>query len=201
MARRNRRVEPDGVRPSGPMAQRSAHWMADWRRRAGKQDGRNGPARSSAGFFVCFFSGGVGRGRRTSGVDGADIGRGTCRVKEYYRKKGNIVERPAGGARRMGCAGRQGWKGSQDRAARRAAIRRGIPRRGGFWLCIFRFAEQSSNREWPAFVQPPSPVFRTAMTQPVTPVPRICSPCSSASRSIRPSTASASSLAVRAPSS
>ena len=87
----NRKVEPHGVRPSSPVAQWVAHRMADWRRRAGKREGRKDPARSSAGFFVCFFLGAsAGRGRRISGVDGANIGRGTCRVKEYYRKKGNI---------------------------------------------------------------------------------------------------------------
>ena len=34
----------------------------------------------------------AGRLRRTSGADGADIGRGPARVKEYYRKKGIILE-------------------------------------------------------------------------------------------------------------
>ncbi len=109
----NRRVEPYGVRPSGPMAHRAAPWIADWRRRAGERAGgrerRYGPARSPAGFFDCFFLRGAsaGCGRRTSGVDGADIGRGTCPVKEYYRKKGNIVGDRPGRARRRGCAGRR----------------------------------------------------------------------------------------------
>ena len=69
MARRNRRVEPEGVRPSSPMAHGVAHRMADWRRRAGERAGererRNGPARSPAWFFVCFFfREGVGRPRQ-----------------------------------------------------------------------------------------------------------------------------------------
>ena len=84
-----RRVEPDGVRPSSRLAHGAAHRMAARRRRAGERDGRNGPARSPAWFFVCFFFRGVsaGRGRRTSGVDGADIGRRSRHVKEKYRKK------------------------------------------------------------------------------------------------------------------
>ena len=102
MARRNRRVEPDGVRPSS----RLAHGMADWRRRAGRagrRAGRRGgkdgtvPHGPPPGFFVCFFFRGVsaGRGRRTSGVDGADIGCRSRHVKEKYRKKGNNFGRSA----------------------------------------------------------------------------------------------------------
>ena len=98
-ARRNRRVEPDGVRLSSPMAHRAAHRMADWRRRAGEREReeRNGPARSSACFFVCFFSGGAsaGRGRRTSGVDGADIGRGIDPCQGILSKKRKYCWRPA----------------------------------------------------------------------------------------------------------
>ena len=120
----NRRVEPYGVRPSGPMAHRAAPWIADWRRRAGERAGetKNGtvphglPTVSS---FASFRGVSAGRGRRTSGIDGADIGRGIARVKEYYRKKGNIVGDRPGGARCMGSAGRQGWKGTQDCVARR----------------------------------------------------------------------------------
>ena len=121
---RTGRVEPYGVRPSGPMAHRAAPWIADWRRRAGERAGetKNGtvphglPTVSS---FASFRGVSAGRGRRTSGIDGADIGRGIARVKEYYRKKGNIVGDRPGGARCMGSAGRQGWKGTQDCVARR----------------------------------------------------------------------------------
>ena len=123
MARRNRRVEPEGrigrVRPSSPMA----HGMADWRRRAGERERRNGPARSSAWFFVCFFFWGAsaGRGRRTSGVDGADIGCRSRHVKEKYRKKGNNYERPS--------------RRSPPYGVRRAAgmEARRIPLRKGHW--------------------------------------------------------------------
>ena len=96
----NRRIETDGVRPSSPMAHRAADRMTDRRRieagRVGGKGGRipQGPPPVSS--FASLFGGmSAGRSRRTSGVDGADIGRGTCRVKENYRKKGNNFERPA----------------------------------------------------------------------------------------------------------
>ena len=99
MARRNRRVEPDWVRLSGPLAHgaahRVAHWMAnrmaDRRRRAGKRAGSRLFLR-----LLLFAGASAGRGRRTSGVDGADIGHRIDRVKANYRKKGNIFRhRPA----------------------------------------------------------------------------------------------------------
>ena len=98
MARWNRKVEPEGqigrgpaVRPNGAQggAWGAAHRMADWRRRAGEIP--HGPPPVS--LFVASFRGAsAGRGRCTSGVDRADIGRGTCHVKGKYRKKGNIFE-------------------------------------------------------------------------------------------------------------
>ena len=104
MARRNRRVEPEGRMRRGPAVKPNGAWdvrLAAAGRRAGQRAGqRAGKTEWSrtvpTGFFVCFFSGAsAGRDRRTSGVDGADIGRGTCGVKEYYRKKGNIFgDRP-----------------------------------------------------------------------------------------------------------
>ena len=87
MARRNRRVEPDGgpaVKPNGAQG--------------GAQDGRPAAAGRKAGRVppvssFAFFGASTGRGRRTSGVDGADIGRGIHHVKANYRKKGNNFER------------------------------------------------------------------------------------------------------------
>ena len=65
-----------------PAAQRVAHWMADRRRRAGKRE-------SSRLFLRSLLPGAsAGRGRRTSGVDGADIECATRRVKEINCKKG-----------------------------------------------------------------------------------------------------------------
>ncbi len=70
-----------------PAAQRVAHRvvdrMADRRRRAGKREG-------SRLFLRSLLSGAsAGRCGRTSGVDGADIGRGNRRVKEIIYRKGN----------------------------------------------------------------------------------------------------------------
>ena len=101
MARRKRRVEPDGVRLSGPLAHGAAHKVAD--RMAdcggGPESGKGGrfpygpPPVSS---FASFRGASAGRGRRTAVVDGADIGRGLGRVKEYYRKKEILLkDRPA----------------------------------------------------------------------------------------------------------
>ena len=91
---------------------------ADWSGAAGLIDealGTHGPPPVSS--FASFRGASAGRGRRTSGVDGADIGRGSCRFKEIYRKKGNIFweDRP-GGARRMGV------QGGKDGGARRTAL-------------------------------------------------------------------------------
>ena len=123
----NRRIEADYVRPSSPVAHRAADRMTDRRRiKAGRVEG----FRTAPRLFLCLvlFSGGAsaGRGRRTSGVDGADIGRGVYRVKEFYRKKGNIFKRLARRSLPYGGAGRQGWRATQDCVAHRAAFRRGI---------------------------------------------------------------------------
>ena len=61
----------------------------------GPEGGRGGTVPhgpSPVSSFASFWGASAGRGRRTSGVDGADIGRGVYRVKEYYLKKGNIFE-------------------------------------------------------------------------------------------------------------
>ena len=76
----------------------------------------HGPPLDSS--FASFRGASAGLGRRTSGVDGADIGRGNDRVKEYYRKKEILLKDQPGGAHLMGGAGRQGWKGTQDCVAR-----------------------------------------------------------------------------------
>ena len=110
-ARRKRRVEPDGVRPSSP---RGAEGGAEGGALGGGaldggSDGRSAAAGRKAGRFppVSSFAsfGGVGRprrpySRRTSGVDRADIGRRNRRVKEINCNKGifwGTPGRPAAG--------------------------------------------------------------------------------------------------------
>ena len=78
---------------------RRAGWRRGWRigwptAAASRKAGRvpHGPPPGSS--FASFREASAGRGGRTSGVDGADIGCGGSRVKEKYRKKGNNFERP-----------------------------------------------------------------------------------------------------------
>ncbi len=114
MARRKRRVEPDGVRPSSPGgAQAGAragaragaldgHWVAiGWPIGGGGPESGKVPAR----FFVRFF-----RGRRLAAAGALRaltkvyIGNEIRSVKDYYRKKGNFLKTvrrtpPHGGCR------------------------------------------------------------------------------------------------------
>ncbi len=94
-----------GVRPSSPMARwlalRMAHRIPDRKTgpaaaglKTGMAEGSpHGPTVPRPFLRLLLMRGGVGgRGRRTSGVDRADMGCVACDVKEYYRERGNILK-------------------------------------------------------------------------------------------------------------
>ena len=109
-----------------------AHRVAHGGRRTGWPTGGGGPECEKSGtvphgpppvssFVASFRGASAGRGRRTSGVDGTDVGHGTCRVKEIYREKGNIFETgPAHGI------SQENPRISLRKAARRAALSRAL---------------------------------------------------------------------------
>ena len=121
-ARRNRRVEPDGIRPSSPVAHRMADRVADRRRRAGKRAGKRESSRRFLRLLL-FEGASAGRGRRTSGVDGVDMGHRTRHIKEYYLEKGNIFVSPARPSPPPPCPS----PSSEGEVAERSEVEGGVP--------------------------------------------------------------------------